>query len=71
MMVHQQPKPPPEGPRLGPKGTRTPEPADEPIGTRARGSEPDYFPGTLGSDPPKFRQSARHPRLTVGWLQAH
>ena len=67
----QQPKPLLEGPQLGPSGTRTTEPADEPIDTRARGSERDYFPGKPGSDPPKFQPSARRPRLTVGWLQAH
>jgi len=70
-MIDPQPKPSPEGPQLGPQSPRTPYPADEPIDPKGQGSEPDYFPGNPGSESPKFRPSARRPRLTVSWLQSH
>jgi hypothetical protein len=70
-MIGPQPKPSPEGPQLGPQSPRTPYPADEPIDPKGAGSEPDYFPGKPGNDPPKFRVATRQPRLMVGRLQAN
>jgi hypothetical protein len=71
MMIDPQPKPSPQGSQLGPQSPRTPYRADGPIDPKGQGSGPDYFPGKPDNDPPKFRPSARRPRLTVGWLQAH
>ncbi len=70
-MNQEQPKQPPEDPELGPKGPRTPYAVNEPIDPKAPGSEPDYFPGKPGGDPPKFRITMRRPRLIVGRLQAN
>ena len=69
-MIGPQPKPSPEGPQRGPQSPRTPYPADEP-GPKGAGSEPDYFPGKPGNEPPKFRIATRQPRLMVDPLQAN
>jgi hypothetical protein len=72
-----KPKQPLEDPELGPKGPRTPYPVDEPIDPKGPGSEPDYFPGTPGSDLPKLRDASGRSihvggrRRRVSWLQAH
>ena len=76
-MTNEQPKQPPENPELGPKGPRTPYPADGSIDPKGPASGPDYFPGTPGNDSPRFRQIAGtaehrpHVRPRVSWHQAH
>ena len=71
-ITNDQPlKQPLKEPELGPKGAPMRYSVDEPINAQRQGSEPDYFPGKPGSDPPRFRPSTRRPRLIVGPLQAN
>jgi hypothetical protein len=77
IVSQEKPKQPLEGPELGPKGPRSPYPVDEPIDPKGAGSEPDYFPGTPGSDLPKLKDASARSihmgrrRRPVSWLQAH